>query len=99
MIWIVAVTVSAEFIWLSFLLWLLSGHLLPTRWGLLFSSLGLTVVIGAPILHHGSTSYANVFEPLIGGIFAFGTTRGYLQLLHDAAEREILVESLPICIR
>src|SRR5699024_9414395 len=94
MIWIVAVTVSAEFIWLAFLLWLLSGHLLPTRWGLLFSSLVLTVVIVAPILHHGSTSYANVFGPLIGGIFAFGTSRGYLQLLHDAAEREILVESL-----
>lgn len=93
-IWIVAVTVSAEFVWIAFLLWLLAGHLLPVAWGLLFSGLVLTVVIIAPILHHGTTSYANVFGPLIGGIFAFGISRGYLQLLRDGAERERLVTSL-----
>ena len=54
----------------------------------------LAVVIVAPILHHGTTSYANIFGPLIGGIFAFGISRGYLQLLRDAAERERLVTSL-----
>lgn len=93
-IWIAAVAVSPEFVWISFLLWLLAGHLLPMPWGLLFSGLILAVVIVAPIMHHGITSYANVFGPLIGGVFAFGISRGYLQLLHDAAERERLVDSL-----
>lgn len=93
-IWTVAVAVSAEFVWLAFLLWLLAGHLLPLRWGLPFSGLVLTVVIVAPILQHGTTSYANVLGPLIGGIFAFGISRGYLQLLRDATERERLVTSL-----
>ena len=93
-IWVAAVAVSAEFVWIAFLLWLLAGHLLPIAWGLLFSGLVLAVVVVAPILHHGTTSYANVFGPLIGGIFAFGISRGYLQLLRDAAERERLVASL-----
>ena len=93
-IWVAAVAVSAEFVWIAFLLWLLAGHLLPVPWGLLFSGLVLAVVIIAPILHHGTTSYANVFGPLIGGIFAFGISRGYLQLLRDGAERERLVASL-----
>lgn len=93
-VWIMATAVSAEFVWIAFLLWLLAGHLLPTLWGLVFSGLVLAVVIVAPIMHHGTTSYANVFGPLIGGIFAFGISRGYLQLLRDAAERERLVGSL-----
>lgn len=93
-IWIAAVAVSSEFVWLAFLLWLLAGHLLPMGWGLLFSGLVLTVVILAPILQHGTTSYAIVFGPTIGGVFAYGISRGYLQLLRDAAERERLVASL-----
>lgn len=93
-LWITAVAVSAEFVWIAFLLWLLAGHLLPIPWGLLFSALVLVGVTIAPVLHHGTTSYANVFGPLIGGIFAYGISRGYLQLLRDAAERERLVHSL-----
>lgn len=93
-IWIAASAVSPEFVWVAFLLWLLAGHLLPLPWGLLFSGVVLVVVIAAPILHHGATTYANVFGPLIGGVFAFGISRGYLQLLRDAAERERLVSSL-----
>ena len=99
LIWIAAAAVSAEFVWIAFLLWLLAGHLLPLSWGLLFSGLVLAVVIVAPILHHGATSYANVFGPLIGGVFAFGISRGYLQLLRDAAERERLVRSLTLAQR
>lgn len=94
LVWTVAVVVSAEFVWLSFLLWLLAGHLLPLRWGLTFSIVVFAVVVTAPILHYGTTSYADVFGPLIGGIFAFGISRGYLQLLRDADERERLVTSL-----
>jgi len=93
-VWVAAVAVSAEFVWVAFLLWLLAGHLLPLPWGLLFSGVILGVVIVAPILHHGTTSYANVFGPLIGGVFAFAISRGYLQLLRDIAERQRLVTSL-----
>ncbi|RKQ94646.1 signal transduction histidine kinase [Mycolicibacterium mucogenicum 261Sha1.1M5] len=95
-VWIAAVTVSPEFVWLAFLLWLLAGHLLPPRWGVMFSAFVFAVVAIAPILHHGTTSYANLFGPLIGGIFAFGISRGYLQLLHEATERERLVTSLKL---
>lgn len=95
-VWIAAVAVSAEFVWLAFLLWLLAGHLLPIHWGLLFSGFVLAVVVVAPILHHGTTSYANVFGPLIGGVFAFGISQGYLQLLRDGVERERLVASLTL---
>ena len=93
-LWLVAVFVSAEFVWLAFLLWLLAGHLLKFSWALGFSLLVFAVVVFAPIIHHGSTSYANVLGPLIGGIFALGISRGYLQLLQDAAVREDLLESL-----
>lgn len=93
-VWVAAVAVSAEFVWIAFLLWLLAGHLLPVRWGLALSALVLAVVIVAPILHHGGTNYATVFGPLIGGVFAYGISRGYLQLFRDAAERERLVASL-----
>lgn len=94
LVWAAAVAVSAEFVWVAFLLWLLAGHLLPLRWGLVFSIAVFVLVVTAPMLHYGTTSYADVFGPLIGGIFAFGISRGYLQLLHDAAERERLVTSL-----
>jgi len=93
-VWIAAVAVSAEFVWLAFLLWLLAGHLLPLPWGLAFSVVVFAVVVLGPIAHHGGTSYANIFGPMIGGVFAFGISRGYLQLLRDATERERLVASL-----
>ena len=94
-VWIAAVAVSPEFVWVSFVLWILAGHLLPLLAGLAFSVFVLAVVIVAPILHpNGATSYASVFGPLIGGVFAFGISRGYLKLLRDAAERERLVTSL-----
>ncbi|MGD8215177.1 sensor histidine kinase [Aestuariimicrobium sp. Y1814] len=93
-VWVGAVVVSSEFVWLAFLLWLLAGHLLPLRWGLLLSVGVLVVTVGAPLLHHGTTSYADVLGPLVGGVFAFAISRGYLQLLRDAAERERLLTSL-----
>lgn len=93
-VWIAAVAVSPEFVWIAFLLWLLAGHLLPLPWGVAFSGVVLAVVVVGPIVHDGTNSYANVFGPLIGGVFAFGISRGYLHLLSDAAERERLVTSL-----
>lgn len=93
-VWAAAVAVSAEFVWVAFLLWLLAGHTLPGLWAVAFSAAVYALVAVAPLLHHGTTSYANVFGPLIGGVFALGISRGYLQLLREASEREQLVASL-----
>ena len=70
------------------LLWLLAGHLLPGGWAIVFSVAVFAVVALAPFVHHGGTTYANVFGPLIGGVFALGISRGYLELLREAASRE-----------
>ena len=45
-LWLVLVAVSAEFVWLAFVLWLLAGHLLPLGWGLAFSAVVLVVTAG-----------------------------------------------------
>lgn len=94
LIWAGTVAVSVEFIWLAFSLWLLAGYILRWRWAVVFSALVFIVVALAPILHLGTTTYANVIGPLVGGVFALGISRGYLELLNDARERQRLVESL-----
>ncbi len=94
LVWVLAVAVSPDFVWQAFLLWLLAGHLLPTRWALGYSSAVLVVVIAAPLLHHGAVSLADVVGPLVGCVFALGVSWGYLELLRDARERERLVASL-----
>jgi signal transduction histidine kinase len=60
----------------------------------LLSILILAVVIVAPLLHTGTTTYANVIGPLVGGIFALGISRGYLELVRDGRERRRLIASL-----
>lgn len=94
LIWLGAVAVSPEYVWLAFALWLLAGFVLRMRWAAVLSILILAVVIAAPVLHHGSTSYANVIGPLVGGVFALGISRGYLELVRDARERRRLIASL-----
>lgn len=93
-IWVGAVAASAEFVWLAFSLWLLAGYILRLRWAVLFSVAVFAVVVAAPILQHGTTSYANVIGPLIGGAFALSIARGYVQLVRDLQERQRLVASL-----
>lgn len=92
--WAAAVAVSAEYIWLAFLLWLLAGHLLPGSAAVLFSVVVYILTVAAPLLHHGNTTYPNVIGPLIGGVFALGISRGYLELLRESAARQLLVEHL-----
>lgn len=94
LIWAAAVVASVEFIWLAFSLWLLAGYLLRWRWAVLFSALVFVAVVGAPFAHLGTTTYASLIGPLVGGIFALGISRGYVQLVHDARERQRLVASL-----
>ncbi|WP_298743576.1 sensor histidine kinase [uncultured Microbacterium sp.] len=94
LIWTGAVAVSSEFVWLAFPLWLLAGFILPLTWALTLSVVILAVVIAAPILHTGATSYANVIGPVVGGVFALGIARGYLELVRDGRERRRLIASL-----
>lgn len=93
-VWGLSVVVSAEFVWIAFLLWMLAGYLLSVTMAIAASVLAYVVVVVAPLLHHGTTNYASVLGPLIGGVFAFGIARGYLQLVRDGEERERLLESL-----
>jgi len=94
LIWAGTVAVSVEFVWLAFSLWLLAGYMLRWRWAVVFSALVFVVVTIAPILHLGTTTFANVIGPLVGGVFALGISRGYVELLSDARERQRLVASL-----
>ncbi|MBD7958140.1 sensor histidine kinase [Microbacterium sp. Sa4CUA7] len=94
LIWAGAVAVSEEFVWLAFPLWLLAGFIIRMPWAALLSVAVLAVVIAAPALHTGATTYANVIGPLVGGIFALGISRGYLQLVREGKERRRLIASL-----
>jgi signal transduction histidine kinase len=94
LIWVGTVAASVEFVWLAFSLWLLAGYILQWRWAVVFSALVFVIVAVAPILHLGTTTYANVIGPLVGGVFALGISRGYIELLSDARERQHLVASL-----
>lgn len=94
LIWIGTVAVSPEFVWLAFPLWLLAGFVLRLRWAVPFSILVFAVVVVAPLLHSGTTTYASVIGPLVGGVFALGISRGYLELVRDAEERRRLIASL-----
>lgn len=92
--WIGATAISAEFSWFAFLLWLLAGKLLPALWSVLVAIGVLTILVLAPLWHDGHVAWAGIIGPAIGGVFALGISRGYLRLLHDAAERERLLASL-----
>lgn len=93
-VWLAAVVVSPEFVWVAFLLWLLAGHLF-TRWQpIVFAAVVYGVVAAAPVVHHGTTTWAGIIGPLVGGVFALGLSRGYLTLVQDAVERERLLASL-----
>lgn len=94
LLWLGLTLVSSEFIWLAFPLWLLAGHLLSLRTAIVFSILVLAGVVLVPILKAGAVNYAFIIGPLVGGLFAFAISRGYLQLLKDARERQSLIASL-----
>lgn len=94
LIWCGAVAISPEYVWLAFALWLLAGFVMRMRWAVPLSILILAVVIAAPLLHTGRTGYADVIGPLVGGVFALGMSRGYLELVRDARERRRLIASL-----
>jgi len=93
-VWAALSALAPEFIWVAFPLWLLAGHLLGLRPAAVFSTLVLAVVIVVPIVDSGTVDSAFVIGPVVGGLFAFGISRGYLRLIADARERQRLVASL-----
>ena len=94
LIWIVMLAVSAEFVWLSFPLLLLAGHLLHVWASVIFAVPVLAAAILAPILHQSPISFAHIAGPLLGGGFALAISLGYDALLRDAVERDRLIASL-----
>ena len=93
-IWTATVVISVEFIWHAFALWLLGGLILRARWAIVYSLLVFAVVVFAPLAHNGTIAYANVIGPLVGGLFAFGVSRGYVEMMRESQERQRLVDSL-----
>lgn len=93
-IWGGMLALSAEFVWLSFPLLLLAGHLLRAGWSALYAAVVLTAAILAPVLHAAPFTFAHLAGPLLGGGFALAVSLGYDALLRDAAERERLIDSL-----
>lgn len=93
-IWAGAITLSADFAWLAFPLWLAAGLLLRLRWAVALAVAVLAGAILSPALHHGAVSDAGVIGPVVGGVFAFGACRAYLRLVADAEERRRLIASL-----
>ncbi|MBX3103783.1 MAG: sensor histidine kinase [Cryobacterium sp.] len=93
-IWAVASFIAPEFIWLAFPLWLLAGQLFEAIPAAIFSAIILAVVIAIPITRTGHVDTAYIVGPVVGGLFAYGISRGYLRLLADARERQSLVASL-----
>ncbi|QAY60353.1 sensor histidine kinase [Microbacterium protaetiae] len=102
MIWLIVLAViwaatsvqAPEFIWLAFPLWLLAGQMMGMVSAAVFSAIVLAIVIVAPIARTGQIDTAYIVGPVVGGLFAYGISRGYLRLLADARERQRLVASL-----
>jgi signal transduction histidine kinase len=93
-IWTGALTVSVQFVWLAFPLWLLAGLMLPWRPAVAFSVVVFAGVVLTPVLDQGSVGYPGVIGPAVGGLFALGASRAYLRLVRDAEQRRELIASL-----
>lgn len=93
-LWLGMLLISAAFVWLSFPLLLLAGHVLRRWTSVGFALPVLAAAIFAPILHQVPITFAHVVGPLLGGGFALAISLGYDALLRDAIEREGLIASL-----
>jgi len=92
--WLVAVLVSASFVWVGFALWLLAGQVLTLRWALGYTAVVLLAVILAPGLAGPGWTVAGVVGPTVGALFALGLSRGQVLLARDALERARLLDAL-----
>jgi signal transduction histidine kinase len=94
--WLCTLLVSAEFIWIAFLLWLLAGHLFSLRIAVVFTALTYIATIVAPLAHYGEVRTPSIIGSLIGAVFALGLSRGYIELLREGRRREELLRSLEL---
>ncbi len=97
--WLCTLLVSAEFIWVAFLLWLLAGHLFSLRIAVVFTAFTYIATVVAPLAHYGSVQTASIIGSLIGAVFALGLSRGYIELLREGRRREELLSSLELAHR
>ncbi|GAA1863097.1 sensor histidine kinase [Brevibacterium marinum] len=94
--WLCTLLVSAEFIWIAFVLWLLAGHLFSMRIAVVFTALTYIATVAAPLAHYGEVGTASIIGSLIGAVFALGLSRGYIELLREGRRREELLQSLEL---
>jgi signal transduction histidine kinase len=94
--WLCTLFVSAEFIWIAFLLWLLAGHLFSLRIAIVFTALTYIATVVAPLAHYGQVLAPSIIGSLIGAVFALGLSRGYIELLREGRRREELLRSLEL---
>ncbi|MBK0418310.1 sensor histidine kinase [Leucobacter sp. CSA1] len=93
-VWLGALLLSPDFVWVSFPLLLVSGHLLRGAAGAVGGAGIVAAAIAVPWAMRGETSTPEVLGPVIGGAFALGMARLYSSLLADADEHRRLVASL-----
>src|SRR5699024_12713563 len=94
--WLCTLLVSAEFIWVAFLLWLLAGHLFSLRTAIVFTALTYVATVVTPLAHYGQVLAPSIIGSLIGAVFALGLSRGYIELLREGRRREELLRSLEL---
>lgn len=94
LVWIATLVASEEFTWLAFLLWLIAGQVFTLSGATVYSAAVFVLVVAAPFIHSGSTTYAGVIGPFVGAVFALAISRGYLALIRDADYRRTLLVSL-----
>jgi signal transduction histidine kinase len=93
-VWLLSLAISPEFVWVSFPLLLIGGHVLRGEAGALFGAGVVAAAIAAPWVQRGGITLAEVLGPAIGGAFALGIARAYTVLLADDAEHRRLIASL-----
>jgi len=93
-VWLLSLAISPEFVWVSFPLLLIGGHVLRGAAGALFGAGVVAAAIAAPWVQRGGITLAEVLGPAIGGAFALGIARAYTVLLADDAEHRRLIASL-----
>lgn len=93
-VWLLSLVISPEFVWVSFPLLLIGGHVLRGATGVLFGVGVVAAAIAAPWVQRGGLTVAEALGPAIGGAFALGIARAYTMLLADDAEHRRLIASL-----
>lgn len=93
-IWLALVVISAEYIWLAFLLAILVWHLFPVRWAIASEVAIAAVAVTAFALHQGHWVTGAVIGPVIGIGVAAVITEIYQRLRAQSEERRRLLDEL-----